>query len=594
MRTIARSPVAIGLTAALIAVGVFALAQWRFAHDIVRPVVRFKMSMPSTMLVTNSAEATNVAVSPDGNTIAYALPDSTGTAHLYLRPVGALDARMVTGTDGAQQPCFSPDGQWVAYIANASVRKIQVTGGSPMVIGSAGVSPTGTAWSPTGVILLGTEQGLMSLPASGGSPTILVKPDPAREELYFNQPRVMADGKTVLFSIQPTGGLAGIHLGEFTLGSGTVKRLGLNLMDVIGYVDGTLVYALTSGALMAVPFDYRNGQTTGNAVALGPSVTPMIAVAASMAAMSPTGTLVYQPADAEGVLGWADMLGAFTPLISQPQAYGYPRLSPDGKRIAVSIGSPGQTDVWVYDIASATLTRLTSGGAQNDRPEWTPDNRRVLYRTDRGARTAIWWQPADLSEPAAPLLASEYHYYEAVITPDGKNIVYQVDDAGADQADVMYRALEGDTTSHPIAASRFVEAQARISPDGKWVAYVTDASGTSQVVVQPFPGPGGVVQVSVGGGTEPVWSRDGHRIFYRDGRYVVAASVLTTGAFAVTGRTSVIRDNYVFATAPHANYDVSPDGTRLLMIRGKATPEYDVVYGFGTELRARMHARAGM
>ncbi|MDE3217057.1 MAG: PD40 domain-containing protein, partial [Gemmatimonadota bacterium] len=250
--------------------------------------------------------------------------------------------------------------------------------------------------------------------------------------------------------------------------------------------------------------------------------------------------------------------------------------------------------VWIYDIASATLTRLTGGSAQNDRPEWTPDSRRVLYRTDRGARTAIWWQPADLSAPAAPLLADDHHYYEAVVTPDGRDIAYQVDDAGADQADVMYRALQGDTTSHPIAASRFIEAQARVSPDGNWVAYVTDASGTSQVVVQPFPGPGGVVQVSVGGGTEPVWSRDGHRLFYRDGRYVVAATVSTTGAFAVTGRTNVVPDTYVFATAPHANYDVSPDGKRLLMIRGTATPEYEVVYGFGTELRSRMRTKVGM
>jgi hypothetical protein len=120
------------------------------------------------------------------------------------------------------------------------------------------------------------------------------------------------------------------------------------------------------------------------------------------------------------------------------------------------------------------------------------------------------------------------------------------------------------------------------------VAYVTDASGTSQVVVQPFPGPGGVVQISVGGGTEPVWARDGRRLFYRDGRHLMAATVSTAGGFSVANRTALFADDYAFASAPHANYDVSPDGTRLLMIRSTATPEYDVVYGFGTELRARM------
>ncbi len=168
-----------------------------------------------------------------------------------------------------------------------------------------------------------------------------------------------------------------------------------------------------------------------------------------------------------------------------------------------------------------------------------------------------------------------------------------MDNGGATQADIMVRALTGDTASRPVAATRFVETQARVSPDGKWVAYVTDRSGAGQVVVQPFPGPGGQVQVSVSGGAEPVWARDGKTIFYRDGRYVIAASVSTTGGFSVTGRTELFADRYVFAQAPHADYDVSPDGTRLLMIRSEQTPDYDVVYGWRSELRARMRGAGG-
>ncbi|HKK08126.1 MAG TPA: hypothetical protein VKA44_04515, partial [Gemmatimonadota bacterium] len=233
-------------------------------------------------------------------------------------------------------------------------------------------------------------------------------------------------------------------------------------------------------------------------------------------------------------------------------------------------------------------------GTQNDRPEWSPDGRRVLYRSDRSGRPAIWWQPADQSAPATPLQASDQHnFFEGVITPDDRSLVYQLDDGGADQADVMVRALAGDTASRPVAATRFVETQARVSPDGKWVAYVTDRSGAGQVVVQPFPGPGGQVQVSVSGGAEPVWSRDGKRLFYRDGRSVIAASVSTTGGFAITGRTELFPDRYVFAQAPHANYDVAPDGTRLLMIRSEETPDYDVVYGWLSELRARMRGAEG-
>ncbi len=213
----------------------------------------------------------------------------------------------------------------------------------------------------------------------------------------------------------------------------------------------------------------------------------------------------------------------------------------------------------------------------------------MIYRSDRGTRSGIWWQPADLSGPATPLQVDDHDdYFEGAMSPDGKDVVYQVDNAGADQADIFYRSLTGDTTSRPVAATRFVEAQPRVSPDGKWIAYVTDASGASQVVVQPFPGPGGQVQVSTAGGSEPVWSRDGRRLFYRDGKHVVAASVSSTNGFAVTSRANLFADDYAFALSPHANYDVSPDGTRFLMIRGTGTLEYEVVYGFGTELRARV------
>jgi eukaryotic-like serine/threonine-protein kinase len=589
-RSIARSRLVWGLGTALVAVAAFAGLQWRAAHsERPRNEVRFSMQLPSTMLATNATGSTNVAVSPDGNTIAYAVPDGTGATRLYVRSLNDAVVHVVSGTEGAQQPVFSPDGQWIAYMVGNAVWKVQRVGGIPALVGQMDLGAVGLAWGGTGQIIAGSARGLIAIPIAGGSPTVLASLDSAQHELYFNQPRIMPDGKTVLFSIQPSGGLTGIHLGKLSLETGVLTRTNLALLDVAGYTDGTLVYVLTSGALMAVPFDYRTARTTGDAIALGPFVSTLVAFRASVAAMSRTGTLIYQPGVAASMMGWVDMHGMFTPLLPAPQGFAFPRLSSDGKRIAVGITDGGRSDIWVYDIASATFTRLTNSGAQNDRPEWMPDGRRVIYRADRGKRTGIWWQPADLSGPATPLQADDRSdYYEGVLSPDGKDVVYQVDDAGAQQADVFYRSLNGDTTSRPVAATRFVEAQARVSPDGKWVAYVTDASGASQVVVQPFPGPGGQVQVSTGGGSEPVWSRDERRLFYRDGKHVVAASVSSTNGFTVTSRANLFADDYAFALSPHANYDVSPDGTRLLMIRGAGTLEYDVVYGFGTELRARV------
>jgi len=590
----ARQPLVLALAAALVVALGLAATQWRAAHRHT-PVaaVRFQVEVPASMLVANTATGTNMAVSPDGRTIAYAFVGETGTARVYLRRLDESTAQPLAGTDGAQQPCFSPDGLWIAYLIRDVVWRVPVTGGTPVLVGATDAGPVGLTWSPAGVLLVGTASGLVVLPASGGEARILARPDSAAGELYINQPRALTDGETVLFAIQPTGGLIGTRLGMISLRTEAVTRFDLNVLDPLAYVDGTLVYVAPSGALMAVGLDLRAGRTTGNPVALGPTVLIRVA-GTSDAAMSPTGTLVYQSANAEALVGWVNSQGQFEPLLPEPRAYAYPRLSPDGRRIAMTIGTGGRSDVWVYDIASATPTRLTNSGTLNDRPEWTPDGQRVLYRADRGKRTAIWWQPADLSALPSPLQASEAHdYYEGVMAPDGKALVYQIDDAGANQADVMYRALDGDMASQPVAATPFVEAQPRVSPDGRWVVYVTDASGASQVVVQPFPGPGGQVQISSTGGSEPVWAPDGRRIFYRDGRHLIAASVTTSPAFAVTGRTELFADGYVFAQAPHANYDVSPDGNRFLMVKSAEAPKLFVVYGWLSELRSRLRSMEG-
>ena len=586
-----RHPLVLGLATALVAALGFAALQWHAAHRVgPSAVVRFHVEVPSSMLLGNSATGTNMAVSPDGRSFAYAFVDASGTSRVYVRRLDEITAHPLTGTEGAQQPRFSPDGYSITYLIRDVIWRVPAGGGTPVIVGETAAAPVGLSWSPAGLIIAGTASGLVALPAGGGAARVLVSPDTAGGELFFNQPLALPDGKTVLLAIQPTGGLTGTRLASLSLETGELTRFDLNVLDPLGYIDGTLIYVVPSGAMMAVGLDLGRGRLTTDPVALGPTVLTRIS-GSSDAVMSPTGTLVYQAANAEALMGWVGPERQFEPLLSEPKAYAYPRLSPDGRRAAMAIGAGGRSDVWVYDTASATLTRLTNSGTLNERPEWTPDGTRVLYRADRGTRTAIWWQPADLSAPPEVVQASEAHdYYEGVITPDGKTLVYQIDDAGASQADVMYRSLDGDTTSYPVAATNFVEAQQRISPDGKWVAYVTDASGASQIVVQPFPGPGGQVQVSVTGGSEPVWAPDGRRIFYRDGRHLIAASVTTSPAFAVTGRTELFPDEYVFAQAPHANYDVAPDGKRFLVVKSAQAPELIVVYGWLSELRSRMRS----
>jgi serine/threonine-protein kinase len=254
-------------------------------------------------------------------------------------------------------------------------------------------------------------------------------------------------------------------------------------------------------------------------------------------------------------------------LLSDPRAYAFPRLSPDGRRLAVAIGSADRRDVWLDDIATRTMTRLTNGSATNDRPEWTPDGTRVVFHSDRTARSAIWWRPADLSAEASPLVAGpKIDVFEAVISPDMRHVVYQLDTTGAD---LLYRSLGGDSTPHVVADdARAIETMPRLSPDGRFVAFMTDESGQNEVVVQPFPGPGGRLQVSTGGGSEPVWSRDGKRLFYRGDGHLMVTTLTTNPTLAVAARDTVLTDDYQFASNPHANYDVASDGAHFVFLKG--------------------------
>jgi Tol biopolymer transport system component len=257
----------------------------------------------------------------------------------------------------------------------------------------------------------------------------------------------------------------------------------------------------------------------------------------------------------------------------------------------VSIDAPDRRDIWLYELSSQTMTRFTSEGAANDRPEWTSDGRRVLYHSDRDVRSSIWARPADLSTAATRLVGGgRLDVFEAVTSPDMRNVVYQIDTVGAD---IYYHGLNGDTTPHSVSNEiKAVETMPRVSPDGRWVAFTTDESGQDEVVVQPFPEPGGRVQVSANGGSEPVWSRDGRKLFYRGDGHLMAARLATGPSFAVAARDTLFADVYQGAPNPHANYDVMPDGTHFVFLKAAAAGSMTVVLNWSSAMRARMHASA--
>ena len=592
-QTRARRVEPLSLALSALAIAALGLAGWQWLaarREPPVPAIRFSIDLPPDLHVTaRELTGPSVAVTPDGTTIAFVATGRDGVRRLMVRAVDELTARPVPGTDGASQPIFSPDGRWLAFWAAGRLQMVALSGGAPQVIMEI-PEQAGVAWPSPDQIVVERIGRLLAVSPTTHAVRQLSTPDTTQHETAQMYPVTVGDGAHLLYSSWGHGGAEGIKIGLMSLATGRSRVLDVTAVSALGMLDGSLIAVTSNNNIIAVPVDFARGRVTGAPlpVASGVAVT---AASVGKAALSPAGTLTYVSGAHESEMVLVDSAGRRQPLLAERRAYGFPRYSPDGRRIAFTIASGGSSDVWIHDIAAATTTRLTSGGSVNERPEWTPDGKRVLFRTDRANLSSIWWQPVDGSGAATPLVMSKSApTYEAVITPDGAAVVYQTDTSSSD---LEYRRLAGDTTRKPVVATRAYEEALRLSPDGRWIAYSTDESGAYEVVVQPFPGPGPRTQVSTNGGVEPVWSRDGRRLFYRTGRRVVAASLTTVPQLAVASRAELFDDVFLPATSPHANYDVSPDGSHLLFLAGVDDQRLMVAYNWAVELRNRVRTVSG-
>ena len=524
-----------------------------------------------------------VALSPDGRTLVYAAVDSGGSSRLFKRAMGDLSQQPIAGTDGAQQPFFSPDGRSVGFWDGRQLKKIPVEGGTATSLADA-AELYGASWGPTGIVVSISGK-LLLVPSGGGVPVPLTRGDSAVG--YW--PVVLPDGKAVVYATTMTGAA---QLAVAVLSTGRTAALDLPGRAPVGVADGELIFGRTDGALVAIPFDVDARRVTGSALVVVNEIA-LNGTGEAKAALSANGALAYVGGEGLVQAVAVDLHGAERPLAVPPGRLQNPRYSPDGRRIAVDVTSGGRQDVWIYNVASGSAQRVTSEGTTNNRPEWTPDGTRILFRSDRnGAFTTLWWQPADGSATAEQLVAAPgKSIWEGVLTPDGQTVVYRTGITGS--AAVWYRQLSGDTATRGLGTTPFDEMAPRVSPDGRWVAYQSNESGRYEVFVRRFPGPGAQVTMSVGGGQMPVWSHDGHRVFYLNGTQVLAATVTMSPTFAVTAREILFDGHYVIAVG-HASYDVSPDGKSLLMLRPVAehAEEIVVVPNWAAELRTTLAGKA--
>ena len=564
----------------------------RSAPSEPQSLTRFVINLPPNQHLPEGASLP-LALSPDGNQIVFT-GQNGGRAQLYLRALNDFDATPIPGTEGASQPFFSPDGQWVGFWAGGTLQKVAVRGGAPSKIGDLPTGFRGASWGPNDTIILGgVNTGLSFVSAGGGEPVAITSTDMERSEDYHAWPEVLPGGKGVLFTIHTTGAGENSDIGVLSLETGEWRILAETGGAVQPrYLDSDhLVYA-RGGGLFAVQFDARELRPVSSPTPVLSNVHTRFNAGLDVAnfAVSRTGSLVYVPAgvaENDKQIVFVDREGGQEPLAMEEGNYRYrPRLSADGERLAVSYNpGPGPSDIWIQELGLGTRTRLTTDGS-NIHPVWTPDGSRVTFASFKSGSFNLYWKLADGSSEAEPLLIREHGQFPLSWSPDGGFLAF-VETNPDSGADIWILHRDGDPVSEPFLTTAFNEDSPAFSPDGRWLAYESDETGRYEVYVQPYP-PGRRWAISTNGGREPVWSPNRNELFYRDGDSMMVVAIETDPVF--TSGVPRFLFQWRFQAGLPYHYDVTPDGKQFVMITGDQEPlvELNVVLNWFEELKAKV------
>jgi serine/threonine-protein kinase len=580
-------PVAILIVVALVA----AYAGWHFKPGAPRSVARFPIPLGAGDVLTGP-----LALSPDGTRLAYSAND-----RLYLRSFDRLDAVQVAGGDtpplaSPRTPFFSPDGQWLGYWESGQLKKVSVSGGAPVTLATVTPPPAGVTWGGDNTILFGRgSSGIWRVSGDGGTPERIIAVE-AGERAHG--PQLLPDGRTVLFTLARTASWDEAQIVVQSLDGATRKTVISGGTDARYLPTGHLVYALGNNVL-AVPFDPTSGRVNGGPVSLIQGVVRFggnISGNSAAFAVSPAATLVYAPTSSgtsmRRMLVWVDRNGREEAIPAPPRAYTYPRLSPDGSRLAVTFPDEKENmDIWILNLESQTWARLTSDPSRDTEPTWTPDGQRIIFTSTRTGEIGLFSQAANGTGTAERL--SELNRQGSALpalSPDGRHILLRYAELGnsyiaildlrpAEPGGPALSARVG--TIKPLVKTEFEEYNAEIAPSGRWLAYQSNSSGVFEVNVRPFPDiAAGLWTVSTAGGAEPVWARDGGELFYRaPNGAVMRVSIAPESTWKASAPAPLFGGtSYAFSGsgdlrgALARTYDVSPDGKRFLMLKNGEAP----------------------
>jgi serine/threonine-protein kinase len=569
-----------------LAVALTAAVVWIMRPSPSAGLIRFSFVLPQDQHFTATGRHL-IAMSPDGASIVY-----VANQQLYLRKLSELEARPISGSlNIVTTPFFSPDGRSVGFFNDGKIKKIAITGGSAVVVCDSISNPYGATWALDDKIYFGQgPNGILRVSANGGSkPETVVSVKPGE---MAHGPQVLPGGDALLFTLaRGSDSWDSAQIVVQSLKSEERHVLISGGSDARYVATGHIIYAL-GGKLLAIPFDLRKLQIVGGSTPIGDGVMRATAnqTGAADFSFSNNGYLTYIPANgdlANRTLALIDRAGIQKSLDIPPGPYNHPRISPNGKQLAVhkedvNIGSLDRGgDIWIYDLTGATAPRRLTFTGQNSRPIWSRDGERIVFASERDGSNGLFSQRADT--PGAAELLTKLEQNSGVLQPESWSPVGTLlftANAGGPSSIWMLSSGAGQKPTQLIPKPSTISI---FSPDGRWVVYESNFSGRWEVFVQPFPPTGAMHQISTAGGHYPIWSPDGKQLFYATdevgGRSQIISVDVQTQPNFVVGKTTPLPVKGILSNQARGGFDITRDGKYFVVLLpgspepGKAGPE---------------------
>jgi eukaryotic-like serine/threonine-protein kinase len=553
--------------AAVILAGLFAARDFMRKPEPLPAIVSQIAAPPNTRFVLTGINAAPPILSPDGERVAFSAIGPDGRQLLWVRTLNLATAQTLDGTDGAMFPFWSADGRSLGFFANGKLNRIEASGGPPLALCDVAIGRGGT-WGADGTILFtpNLSSPVFRIAASGGTPQPVTTLNGSLNERSHRWPQFLPDNKHFLFFAQSGNGSVYVT----SLDGGQPKLLLQNETGAVYSPPGYLLF-VRQGTLMAQPFDASKLHLTGDAVPLAEHASVNAVTHRAILTVSENGIMVYETGDATSDADqpvWYDRTGKQIEVTGTSGNYVEPRISPDGRKLAIANApAGGNFNIWVFDLARTTKTRLTFSPASDRQPNWAPDGKSVAFMSNRNGANHIYMNASDGTGASTPLTMDDASEFGPSFSADGRYLLFErLAGQSNSRREIWGVLLSGDRKAFPVIQSQYDLYAPSISPDGKWLAYESRESGRPEICVIPFLHGTGKWEVSTAGGLQPRWRRDGRELFYLStDNKIMAAEITEQGSSLLVGNVQSLFQVNPVSFAGSSPYDVTGDGKKFVV-----------------------------